>query len=76
MDRTWPTELVAGSLAGHEADQVQDFSQGDPGPDFGEGDARHGGSQDAEDTSASRPVMSGETPGEQRRGTRNLLMQL
>ena len=56
MDRTRPAELVPGSFAGHEADQVQDFSQGDPGPDFGEGDARHGGI-----TRVSGPTTFGET---------------
>jgi hypothetical protein len=44
MDRTRPAELIPGSFAGHEADQVQDVSQGNPGPDFGEVDSRHGGS--------------------------------
>ncbi len=48
MDRTRPAELIPGSFAGHEADQVQNFSQGDPGPDFSEADGRHGGSREAE----------------------------
>jgi hypothetical protein len=42
MDRTRPPHLIPGRLAGDEADQVQDISQGDPGPDFGEVDTRHG----------------------------------
>jgi hypothetical protein len=48
MDRTRPAELIPAAFAGYEADQVQDFSQGDHGPDFGEGDARHDGSRVAE----------------------------
>jgi hypothetical protein len=43
MDRTRSAELIPGSCAGHEADHVQDVGQGNPGPDFGEVDARHGG---------------------------------
>ncbi len=64
MDRARPAELIPGSFAGHEADQVEDLSQGDPGPDFGEGDARHGGIQQAGYTSASRAVTLGETARE------------
>ncbi len=45
MDRTRPAELISAALAGYEAEQAQDFSQGDHGPDFSQGDARHDGSQ-------------------------------
>jgi len=43
MHRTRPPDLVPGSLAGDEADQVQDIGQGDQGADLGEANARHGG---------------------------------
>ena len=76
MDRTRPAELISGSFAGHEADQIQDFSQGDPGPDFGEGDARHGGSPEAETRGRRDRRRSGRPLGEQRRGTRNLYIRL
>jgi hypothetical protein len=47
MDRARAAHLIPGSLAGDEADQAEDFSHGDPGPDLGEANTRHdGGSQD------------------------------
>ena len=62
MDRTGPAELVPAAIAGYEADQVQDFSQGDPGPDFGVGDARHDGSRVAE-AAGRRGRCQGRTRG-------------
>ncbi|MGB2612423.1 MAG: hypothetical protein WBC80_25895 [Isosphaeraceae bacterium] len=43
MDRTRAAYLISGGLAGDEAQQVEDISQGDPGSGFGEVNARHGG---------------------------------
>ena len=43
MDRTWSAELSPGGFGGDEADEVEDVSQSDPGPDFGEVDAWHVG---------------------------------
>lgn len=64
MDRTWPAELITGAFAGHEADHVQNVGQGNPGPYFGEGDARHGGSPRRNHQGSSGPAMFGETPAE------------
>ena len=44
MDRTWAAELIPGAFTGDEAEPVEDISQGNAGPYFGEVDTRHGGS--------------------------------
>jgi hypothetical protein len=59
MDRTRSAELIPGSCAGHEADHVQDAGQENPGPDFGEVDARHGGSSKRGHSGWSGPEMVG-----------------
>ena len=47
MDRARAAHLISGGLAGDEADQAEDFSHGDFGPNFSEANSRHGGgSQD------------------------------
>ena len=42
MDRTRPAHLVPGGFAGDEADEVEDVSQRNHGPDSGKVNARHG----------------------------------
>ena len=44
VGRTRAAHLAPGAHASHEADEVQDVSQGDPGSDFGKVKARLGGS--------------------------------
>jgi hypothetical protein len=43
MDRAGAAHLISGGLVGDEADEVEDFRHGDPGPDFSEANTRHGG---------------------------------
>ena len=43
MDRARAAHLISGDLAGDEADQAEDVSQGRPGPDLSEANAPHGG---------------------------------
>jgi len=43
VDRARAAHLIPGAQASHEADEVQDVSQGDPGSDFGKVKARLGG---------------------------------
>ena len=42
MHRTRAAHLIPRGLAGDEAEQVENISQGDPGSDLGKVDARHG----------------------------------
>ncbi len=74
VDRARSAELVAGSFAGHEADQVQNLGQGDPDPNFGERDARHGESWDDVGGVCQARSHWVRHPREQRRGTRNMLI--
>jgi hypothetical protein len=41
MDRTRPAHLVPGGFVGDEADEVEDVSQRNHGPDSGKVNARH-----------------------------------
>jgi len=48
VGRTRAAHLAPGAHASHEADEVQDVSQGDPGSDFGKVNAGHGGGSQGE----------------------------
>ena len=52
MDRARAAHLIPRGLAGDEADEAEDLSDGDPGPDFREANARHGGDPKAESQSS------------------------
>lgn len=73
MDRARATELIPAAFARCEADQGQDISQRNPGPDLSEGNARHNGSRLIE-RGGPQGGREGKAPGKQRRGTRSPLM--
>ena len=72
MDRARAAHLISGGLAWDEADQAEDFSHGDPGPDFSEANTRHAGDlKTRSEVIVARGAMPQDRGREQRRGTRN-----
>jgi hypothetical protein len=65
MDRARAAHLIAGSLAGNEADQPEHFGHGDPGPDFSEANTGHG--KRSQDTVAGHCGRRGDVTGAEKR---------